>query len=78
MPPTNETQAGQVWPSLDQAARQEVVDEFRRVIKEMIDEHFRISATTPLESSCDDLRTAIESESGRYQQGEPAHAVRAA
>jgi len=78
VPSHQPTQADQVWSSLDEETRQEVVDEFRRVVKEMIDEHFRIGATTPLESSCDDLRTAVEPEPGRYQQGEPAHAVRAA
>jgi len=78
VPSKQHTQADQVWSSLDEAARQEVVDELRRVVKEMIDEHFRIGATTPPESSRDDLRTAIKSKSGRYQQGEPAHAVRAA
>ena len=72
------SQAKEVWSSLDQKTRQEVVDEFRRVIKEMIDENFRISSTTPSESSSDDLRTAIKSEPGHYQQGESTHAVRAA
>ncbi len=36
----------QVWLSLDQADAQQVVDQFRRAIKEMIDEHFRISSAT--------------------------------
>ena len=78
MPSHQHTQADQAWSSLGQAARQEVVDELRRVVKEMIDEHFRISSATPHESSCDDLRAAIEPQSSHYQQGESAHAVRAA
>jgi len=78
VPSNQHSQADQVWSSLDQDTRQEVVDEFRRVVKEMIDEHFRISSITPPESSCDDLRAAVESEPGHYQQGEPTHAVRAA
>ncbi len=78
MPAHQYSQAGQAWSSLDEETRQEVVDEFRRVVKEMIDEHFRISSITPLESSRDDLRAAVESEPSHYQQGEPTHAVRAA
>ena len=72
------SQAKEVWSSLDQKTRQEVVNEFRRVIKEMIDENFRISSTTPSESSSDDLCAAIKSKPGHDQQGEPTHAVRAA
>ncbi len=78
MPSNQHAQADQVWSSLDQETRQEVVDELRRVVKEMIDEHFRISSITPLESSRDDLRAAVESEPSHHQQGEPANAVRAA
>ena len=37
------SKARQVWSSLEAKTRQEVVAEFHRVIKEMIDEHFRIS-----------------------------------
>ena len=78
MSANHHTQAYQVWSSLDQAARQEIVDEFRQVVKEMINEHFRISSATPPESSCNDLRAAVEPQPGHYQQGESANAVRAA
>ncbi len=78
MPANQHTQTDQVWSLLDQEARQEVVDEFRRVVKEMIDEHFRISSATPRESAIRDLRATIEPEPSHHQQGEPAHAVRAA
>ena len=78
MPSKKHTPADQVWSSLDQETRQEVVEEFRRVVKEIISEHFRISSTTPLESSCNDLRVAIEPQPGHYQQGESANAVRVA
>ena len=78
MPSHQHTQADQAWSSLGQAARQEVVDELRRVVKEMINEHFRISSVTPSESTCDDLCAAVEPQPGHHQQGESAHAVRVA
>ena len=72
------SQAKQVWSSLEEKERQEVVAEFHRVIKEMIDEHFRISTSTSLESTCGDLCAPIDPQSSTHQQGEPADAVRAA
>ena len=73
-----QSQAKQVWSSLEEETRQEVVAEFHRVIKEMIDEHFRISATTSLESKSGDLCPPIDPQSSTHQQGEPADAVRVA
>ncbi len=78
MPANQYSQAGQAWSSLDEETRQEVVDEFRRVVKEMIDEHFRISSAKPREPASGDLRATVEPEPSRHQQGEPTHAVRAA
>ena len=57
---------------------EEVIDEFRRVVKEMINEHFRISSVTPPEPASGDLCASVESEPSHHQQGEPANAVRAA
>ena len=38
----------QVWQTLDQLHRQDVVRQFQTVVKEMIDEHFRFdSGQTP-------------------------------
>ena len=79
MPSNQQTQADQVWSLFDQETRQEVIDEFRRVVKEMIDEHFRISSSLAiLNRHADDLRATVESEPSGYQQGEPANAIRAA
>lgn len=72
------SQAKQVWSSLKEKERHEVVAEFRRVIKEMIDEHFRISTATSPESMCGDLCAPIDPQSSTHQQGESADAVRAA
>jgi len=48
VPANQHTEAQQVWSSLEQESRQEVVAQFRRVVKEMIDEHFRIDSAPPL------------------------------
>ena len=72
------TQARQVWPSLKEEIRKEVLAEFHRVIKEMIDEHFRVGSVTTSKSTRSDLRAAVEPQPGDYQQREPADAVRAA
>ena len=37
----------QVWSSLDEELRQEVVTEFRRIVKEIADENFRIDSASP-------------------------------
>ena len=71
-------QARQVWPTIDQTDRQQVVEQFRQTIQEMIDEHFRISTATPLGPTCEDLCAAIQPQPSPDQQGEPTDAVRAA
>ena len=78
MPSNQQTQADKVWSSLDQETQQNVVDEFHRVVKEMIDDNFRISSITPPEPTRRDLRAAVEPTPSYHEQGEPAHAVRAA
>lgn len=72
------TQANQVWSTFDKETRQEFVNQFRRIMKEIIDEHFRISTSSTLESAGHDLREAVESKSSHHQQREPTHAIRAA
>lgn len=68
----------EVWQTLDQKAKQKIVDELHRITKEIMDDHFRISTSpTPQSAGCD-LHTTIESKPSRHQQGKPAHAVRAA
>jgi len=71
-------QARQVWPTIDQTDRQQVVEQFRQTMQEMIDEHFRISTAAPLGSTRGDLCAAVQPEPSPDQQGEPTHAVRAA
>ena len=71
-------QIHQVWPTLDSEEARQVVEQFRRTIKEMIDEHFRIDPATSPQPQRDDLRQTIESQPGRHQQGKPTHAVRVA
>ena len=71
-------QVRQVWPALEQADAQEVVEQFRRTIKVMINEHFRIDSATTPRSQGDGLCQAVESQPGHHQQGKPTHAVRAA
>ena len=71
-------QARQVWSSLGQETRQEVVEQFRQTIQEMIDEHFRISTVTPPRPTRGDLCEAVQSQPSHDQQGEPTDAVRAA
>ena len=68
----------EVWKRLEPVSQEEIVTEISHVLMEVLDEHFRISSVPSPESSCDDLRAAVESESSRYEQGEPTHAVRAA
>ena len=42
--PVSESQgADQVWSQLEEKERQEVVNQVRQTVKEIIDEHFRIS-----------------------------------
>lgn len=71
-------QVRQVWPALEEADTQEVVEQFRRTIKEMIDEHFRIGPATTSRPQGDDLCQAVKPQPGHHQQGKPTHAVRAA
>lgn len=71
-------QIRQIWPTLDQGDQQQVVEQFRQTIKEMIDEHFRISAAAAPQPQSEDLCKTVESQSGHHEQGEPAYAVRAA
>ena len=68
----------QIWPTLGPGDRQQVVEQFRQTIKEMINEHFRISAAAASRPQSDDLCQTVESQSGHHEQGESAHAVRAA
>ena len=69
---------GKVWASIDQQTRQEVVNTFRNIVKEMINEHFRFDSAAPSSASCGHLHSSVESESGRDKSGESANAVRAA
>ena len=71
-------QARQVWSTLDQTEKQQVVEQFRRTTKEMIDEHFRTSSTSTPRPKCDDLCQAIEPQPSAHKQRKPTHAVRAA
>lgn len=71
-------QVRQVWPALEQAEAQEVVEQFRRTMKEMIDEHFRISPAATSRPQGDDLCQAVESQPSHHQQGKPTDAIRAA
>lgn len=68
----------QIWATLDQGDRQQIIEQFRQTIKEMIDEHFRISAVAAPGPQGVDLCQTVQSQSGHHEQGEPAHAVRAA
>lgn len=72
------SQVRQVWLKLEEADARQVVEQFRQTIKEMINEHFRISPISTSRPQGDDLRPTVESQPGYHQQGKPAHAVRAA
>ena len=78
MRPEISDQIRRVWPALGKVETQQVVEQFRLTIKEMIDEHFRIDPAATPRSQGDDLCQAVESQPSRHQQGEPTHAVRAA
>jgi len=52
-------QSREVWQRLTPADQAEVVTAINHILIEVLDEHFRIGATTPLESSCDDVRQMI-------------------
>ena len=73
-----DSQARQVWPTLNQTDRQQIVEQFRQTIQEMIDEHFRISTATTPGPTRGDLYSTVESEPSHHQQGESTNAVRAA
>ena len=73
-----EVTAGQVWSTLEEQMRREVVSEFRRIVKEMIDEHFRFDSAQASATPSRDLHSAVEPLAGAHQPGEPANAVRAA
>ena len=78
MPDPTLGQVRQIWSTLDQGNQQQIVEQFRQTIKDMIHEHFRIDPASTSQSQSDDLREAVESEPSHHQQGEPTHAVRAA
>ena len=52
-----------VWQSLDEQSRQEVVKELQLVIKEIIDEHFRISPASSSGEESQNLHSSVKSQS---------------
>ena len=70
--------ADHVWSTLQEQQRQEVVNQIRRTLMEIINEHFRISPRQASGTQRGDLRSAVQSESGADQQGESEDAVRVA
>lgn len=73
-----ETPPDQVWSTLEEQTRQKVVSEFRRIVKEMIDEQFRYDTAATFAAASRDLRSTVKPQSSAHQQGESANAVRAA
>ena len=71
-------QTNQVWSSIDEASRQEVAKQFQQVIKELIDEHFRLNPESAPFSKSQNIHQAIESTPSHPQHGEPTNAIRAA
>ena len=71
-------QVREIWFSIEQSERTQVVGQFRQTKKEMIDEHFRTSSTSTPRPKCDDLCQAIEPQPSAHKQRKPTHAVRAA
>jgi hypothetical protein len=71
-------QVRQIWFTLEQAETQQVVEQFRQTIKEMIDKHFRTRPVATPRSQGDDLCQTIESQPSDHKQRKPTHAVRAA
>ena len=74
----NEVQADRVWQSLGKPTEQEVVNDLHRIFKEMIDENFRISPSTPPRSPCQDIHPTVQSQSSATQSRKPKDAVRLA
>jgi hypothetical protein len=72
------TPVREVWLTLEEADQREVIEQFRQTIKEIIDEHFRVSPSTTLGPTGHDLYPAVESSPRDHEQGEPTDAVRAA
>jgi hypothetical protein len=70
--------AENVWSSLDLQTRLEVVNTFRLIVKEMINEHFRFNSVAAPAAKGDHLCAAVEPQSGRHESRKPADAVRAA
>ncbi len=68
-------QTGQVWSSLDEESRQEVVTEFRRIVKEIADENFRIDPVSPPAAESRDLHPTVQPKSGDKQSGKSEDAV---
>lgn len=73
-----DSQVDQIWSKLNQQQQQEVVNQFRTVIKEMISEHFRFdSNSAPLKTS-ENLHPSVQPQSSAHQLREPTNAVRVA
>ena len=78
MPASPSQPPDQVWAELQEASQKEVVNQVRRVVKEIIDEHFRISPAAAPQPARLDLCATVQPEPGCDKQGEPTHAVRVA
>ena len=59
-----------VWSTLEQTDQQQVIEQFRQTIKEMIDEHFRTRPTAARRPESDDLRPAVEPHQVLNNQGD--------
>ena len=75
---SREVSPDEVWSTLEAETRQEVVSEFRRIVKEMIDEHFRFDSAAASAATSRHLHPTVEPFAGADQHREPADAVRAA
>ena len=71
-------QVRQVWLALEQAEAQQVIEQFRQTMKEMVDEHFRIDPAATPRPQGDDLCQAVKPQPSHHQQRKPTHAIRAA
>ena len=69
------TPAKEVWRGIPSQTRQEVIEEFHRVLQEVIHEHFRFDSAASPATTRPDLREAIESGPGAQESGKHASPI---